>query len=776
MKLKKPIWIVTIVIVLAGAAWFFLLRRSGDELARLRNLGPLNVILITVDTLRADRIHCYGYEGVETPTMDMFAARGVRFERCVAQTPLTLPSHTSLLTGTFPTFHGVRDNGGFLVPPQLETMAESFKKAGYDTSAFVASYVLDSKWGLNQGFDTYFDRFDLSKYKTISLGNVQRRGDEVIDETLAWLDQHKAGPFFSWIHLYDPHTPYEPPPPFDTRYSNRPYVGEIAYTDSQLARLWLYLESQGLVENTVLVFTSDHGESLGEHQESTHGFFIYQEGIHVPLIIVTPVEKYRGHTNGSVVTLVDIMPTVLEMAGLPLPDQLQGRSLLPLMTGEKKFEDSFAYAETYYPRFHYGWSELKSVQDRRFKLVIAPDLELYDLDNDPDEMSNLVVSMPQETRRLMEWANSFLEESGQNALEMDYSKMDEESRQKLAALGYIGTFTDASSLQGRRLGDPKEKIVVFNQLSEAKEMGLQGETEEALQLIDRIIADDPDIIDAYFMKGNLYFKDNRFQEALDTFRIVLDKKPDDDFTAINIANSHIRLGQLDEAESFLTDFVRTVPPDSQIYLILGNISYIQREFDEAEKHYLKCIELNPASASAFTALGGIYVITERLDEAKSLLDKALASNPSLPNLHYNFAQLWEAKNDPAAAEKEYRVELENVPHNFRASFNLSRLCRLQNRTDEEQAFLEQTVESNPRFPMPYLYLARIYLNRSENYQEAVDLVLKGIELKPEEKDLPLGYFLLADLYNRLGNQVKSEEFAVKGRQLVDKLRSKGQAG
>lgn len=240
-------------------------------------------------------------------------------------------------------------------------MAESFKKAGYDTSAFVASYVLDSKWGLNQGFDTYFDRFDLSKYKTISLGNVQRRGDEVIDETLAWLDQHKAGPFFSWIHLYDPHTPYEPPPPFDTRYSNRPYVGEIAYTDSQLARLWLYLESQGLVENTVLVFTSDHGESLGEHQESTHGFFIYQEGIHVPLIIVTPVEKYRGHTNGSVVTLVDIMPTVLEMAGLPLPDQLQGRSLLPLMTGEKKFEDSFAYAETYYPRFHYGWSELKSV-------------------------------------------------------------------------------------------------------------------------------------------------------------------------------------------------------------------------------------------------------------------------------------------------------------------------------------------------------------------------------------------------------------------------------
>ncbi|MCJ7679940.1 MAG: tetratricopeptide repeat protein, partial [Candidatus Aminicenantes bacterium] len=554
----------------------------------------------------------------------------------------------------------------------------------------------------------------------------------------------------------------------------RPYVGEIAYTDSQLARLWNYLESQDLIENTVLIFAADHGESLGEHQESTHGFFVYQEGVHVPLIIVTPVEKLKGRTSPSVVTLVDVMPTILEIAGLPLPGQLQGRSLLPLMTGEKKFEDSFAYTETYYPRFHYGWSELKSVQDSRFKLIIAPDLELYDLENDPDEMSNLVNAKPEETRRLMEWANSFLEESGKNALEMDYSKMDEESRQKLAALGYIGTFTDTSSLQGRRLGDPKEKIVVFNQLSKAKEMGLQGETENALQMIDRIIADDPDIIDAYFMKGNLYFKDNRFQEALDTFRIVLDKKPDDDFTAINIANSHIRLGQLDEAKVFLTNFIQTVPPDSQIYLILGNISYIQREYDEAEKHYSKCIELNPASASAFTALGGIYVITGRLDEAKSCLDKALASNPLLPNLHYNVAQLWEARNDPAAAEKEYRSELENVPHNFRASFNLSRLYRHQNRTAEEQALLEQTMESNPRFPLAYLYLARIYLNRSEKYQEAVDLVLQGIELKPEEKDLPLGYFLLADLYNRLGNKVKSEEFAVKGRKLVDKLRSGGQ--
>jgi arylsulfatase A-like enzyme/predicted Zn-dependent protease len=763
---KKRILIIGLPAVAIIIALLFLLLMQKDEFSRLKGKKDYNYILVSVDTLRADRIGCYGFSGIETPTIDLFAERGVRFEQCIAQTPLTLPSHTSLLTGTQPTFHGVRDNGGFLVPQELVTLAEVFKEQDYQTAAFVAAYVLDSKWGLNQGYDFYFDRFDLSKYKTISLGNVQRRGDEVIDETINWLGQNRKHKFFTWIHLYDPHTPYDPPSPFKEKYPNRHYLGEIAYTDDQLGRLWRYLEDNDLVNKTILVFVSDHGESLGEHKESTHGFFIYQEGIHVPLIFVTPFEKLHGITRSSVVSLVDVMPTILEMADVPIPTHVQGHSLLPLFMGDEELKSNFAYSETFYPRFHYGWSELTSVQDEQFKLIIAPRLELYDLLDDPEERNNLLTALPGETRRLKNLADDFIERSSQNALQLDYSHIDEEARQKLTALGYIGTFTDLSSLKEKRPGDPKDKIVVFNQLSEARELGLKGNFDQAERLVEQIIQDDPDVIDAYFTLGNLYFKEGKFEEALESFFKALERKPDDAFTAINIANSYISMGDFNEAETFLLDIIEALPPDSQIHFILGNINYFQKEYEEALKNYKKCLELNPSSASAYNGIGGIYVIQGNLDEAENSLEKAADLNPQLRNLHYNLAQLYEERSDLQQAIKEYQEELENIPHNFRASFNLSRIYRILGQTEDELEYLKKTRIINPNFPLSYFYLARIYLNRGENYDEAISLAKRGIELKPEEKDLPLGFFLLADLYNRIGDSVKSSEYARKGKELV----------
>ncbi len=261
---KKFIYLTfPILLVLMALVYFLFIRKS--PLSRVKAATEdFNYIIITVDTLRADRIGCYGFSEIKTPTMDTFATRGVKFDKCISQAPLTLPSHTSILTGTYPTFHGVRDNGGFLVPEEMATLAELMRQNGFQTSAFVAAYVLDSKWGLDQGFDHYFDNFDLSKYETVSLGRVQRRGDEVLDEVIPWMEEHKHEKFFSWIHLYDPHTPYEPPSPYAEIYPNQPYIGEIAYTDSLLARLWDYLDKNDLINNTILVFTSDHGESLGE--------------------------------------------------------------------------------------------------------------------------------------------------------------------------------------------------------------------------------------------------------------------------------------------------------------------------------------------------------------------------------------------------------------------------------------------------------------------------------------------------------------------------------
>lgn len=763
IKIILPVFLILLVI--AVLAYVFVLPKK-HSFSQLKKNREFNYILITVDTLRADRIHCYGFPYVETPTMDLFASKGVLFEKCIAQTPLTLPSHTSLLTGTNPLFHGVRDNGGFLVPQELITLAEVFKEKDYQTSAFVASYVLDSKWGLNQGFDYYFDKFDLSKYKTISLGNVQRRGDEVIDEALKWFDLHKQEQFFSWIHLYDPHTPYEPPSPFSEKYPNRPYLGEIAYTDSLLGRLWGYLEQNNLTDNTILVFASDHGESLGEHEESTHGFFIYQEGIHVPLIFVTPFKGLQGIRRSGVVALVDIMPTILEMDGEVIPPQIQGRSLLPLFFDEDGNEESFAYAETYYPRLHYGWSDLKSIQEGRFKLIIAPELELYDLIDDPDEKTNLVSTFPEETRRLMRTAEQYIEESSQGAFDIDYHHIDEETRQKLAALGYIGTFSDQSSVDEGRLGNPKEKIVIFNQLSRTKELMLEEKYEEAVALINQIIEEDPDVIDAYFTLGNLYFKKREFDKALNSFLQVLDKRPGDAFTIINISNSYMGMGEIEEADKFVMSVIDSIPPDSQLYYVLGNIKNLKEDHEEAIKYYKECIKLNPSSASAYSALGGVYVVQKRFDDAEQYLQKANEINPEMRNLHYNMALLHEEKGEMTEAADEYKQELENVPHSFKACFNLSRVYRMMGDVLEEEKYLNKTIEHNPNFPMSYFYLARIYVNRGERYEEAVSLVEKGIELKPKNEDLPLGYFLLADLYNRLGQSAKSEEYASKGKALV----------
>ncbi len=773
--MAKKRWIFISFFVILGVIitllLFFLFKFNKNKFARLAGKKDFNYILVTVDTLRVDRIGCYGYEDVETPTMDLFAKRGIKFENCIAQTPLTLPSHTSLLTGTFPAYHGVRDNGGFLVPPELKTLAELFKDNDYETGAFVASYVLDSKWGLNQGFDFYFDRFDLSQYKSISLGNVQRRGEEVIDQALPWLEEHKTSPFFAWIHLYDPHTPYDPPSPYKEQYPNKPYVGEIAYTDSQLARLWQYLEDEQLLENTILIFTSDHGESLGAHKENAHGFFIYQEAVHVPLIVVTPFESLFGQSRSTVVSLVDILPLMLEMANIPVPDAVQGKSLQPLLFKDQENSEAFAYCETFYPRYHYGWSELTSVQDGQFKLIVAPRLELYDLKKDPQERTNLLDVEPNEARRLKDLIDVFMVETEQNAFKLDYSQMDEDARQKLAALGYLGTITE-TSLEGKKLGDPKDKITIFNQLSEARELGLGNKFEAAVRMVEKIIQDDPDVLDAYFTLGNLYFKEKNFKKALEYFFQVLSRQPDDTFTVNNIANSYIMMDELEEAEKFLLSIIDTLPPDSQINLILGNINNSQKEYDKALAYYQRCMEINPASASAYNAIGGIYVIQKNLEKADEYLREAEKRNPKLMNLHYNLAQLFEERKDFVQAIIEYKKELEYIPHNFRASFNLSRIFRLQGDVANEETYLEETLGSNPNFPLGYFYLARIYLNRGEKYQEAISLVEQGIGRRPEDKDLVLGYFLLADLYNRLGNHSKSLEYAQKGKDLAQKISNK----
>ncbi len=327
--MNKRIWIPAVIfLVLVGSFIYLFFLKSGPEreirsdktLKSLRSmlspikLEELNIILFTIDTLRADHLECYGYDKVKTPQINRLANEGILFEYNIAQAPLTLPSHSSILTGTYPLHHGIRDNGGFYLDESQLTLAESLKSKGYATGAFVAAFVLDSRWGLDQGFDYYYDNFDLTKYKKVSLDSVQRRGDEVLAEVYKWVENQAQQKFFAWIHLYDPHTPYDPTEPYKTEYGGRQfglYDGEIAYVDQLIGEFRVFMEEKNLFEKTLIIFTGDHGESLGEHKESAHGFFIYDSAIRVPLIIRFPEGKYAGHVVSNQVKSIDIMPTIL---------------------------------------------------------------------------------------------------------------------------------------------------------------------------------------------------------------------------------------------------------------------------------------------------------------------------------------------------------------------------------------------------------------------------------------------------------------------------------
>ena len=334
--------------------------------------SDLSVLLVTLDTTRADHMGAYGYQGIETPTFDRLAREGVLFEHAESAAPLTLPAHSSIFTGLFPPEHGVRDNGGFFLAPSQVTLAERLKAAGLETGGFVGAYVLDHRWGINQGFDTYFDDFDLSKVKAMSLASIQRPANEVADHVIDWLNHTGDHRFFGWAHFYDAHTPYDPPEPFKSRYPGHPYVGEIAFVDSQVGRLIDWLEAHHRLDRTIVVVMGDHGESLGDHGEAAHGFFIYQSTIRVPFVIRAPFALTRGRRVADVVRSVDVMPTILDLLGLPLHGKVEGKSLVPLMTGATREMGLEAYSEAVYPRYHFGWSDLRALHVGRYKYIEAP--------------------------------------------------------------------------------------------------------------------------------------------------------------------------------------------------------------------------------------------------------------------------------------------------------------------------------------------------------------------------------------------------------------------
>jgi arylsulfatase A-like enzyme/Tfp pilus assembly protein PilF len=743
---------------------------SSQDFSALREGEPFNVLVITIDTIRADRIGAYGYDDVETPAMDALAREGVLFSKAYSTTPLTLPAHTTIFSGTYPLYHGVRDNGGYVVPEDLTTMAELFAEQGYDTAAFIAAYVLDSRWGLNQGFDTYFDDFDVRDQRFISMGSVQRPANEVIDETAAWLDEGRDDPFFLWVHLYDPHAPYEPPEPYLSQYAGSRYAGEIAFTDSQIDRLLGALEERGLRDNTFIVLAGDHGESLGEHGEGQHGFFIYEGATHVPLIIWTPFEKFGGIERGEVVSLVDIMPTVLEMCGLETPEHVQGASLVPYFSSAFAPDPRYVYSETFYPRLHYGWSELTSIQDEQYKLIMSPEPELYDLVEDPEETTNLAEERRAIFGQLRDDAEELVARLSEEESQAAFMDVDEETMKKLASLGYIGSFQISSEGPAESLPSPREKIGIYNKSIDARHAMQVEHYDEAESLFSEILAEDPGVLAAYQGLAQLYTLEERFAEAVEVRRTAIPLKPDDPLGYVHLAEAQISLGDLDAAKATALGALDIVAPHPQILFLLGDISRKQEDYSLAIEYFGDVISLNPESSGAYAGLGAVYFLTEQYEAAQENALEALAINERTQGAHFTVARVLEEKGDVRGAVREYQQELEVNAGHAGALFNLAMIHRVAEQPAEEENLLRQVLEIDPDHALANLFMARIYLGRNERYREAVDMVEGAIGEPLETDELVLGYFLLADLYNRLGDPRRANEYARRGQSLMSQRR------
>jgi arylsulfatase A-like enzyme/Tfp pilus assembly protein PilF len=723
---------------------------NGQPLGRLpAGVRPaaLNLLLITLDTTRADRIHAYGFNGVETPNFDRLAAEGVLFERAFAPAPLTLPAHSSIFTGKFPPAHGVRDNGGFFLDERETTLAERLRAQGFTTGGFVGAYVLDHKWGVAQGFQTYFDDFDLNKYQSLSLGSVDRPGNEVADKALAWLEKVSGSRFFGWVHFYDAHSPYSPPEPFKTRYDGHPYLGEIAFVDSQVGRLLAFLDQHDLFKNTVVVVMADHGESLGEHGEATHGFFVYQSTTHVPLVIRAPYSVMHGRRVADTVRSIDVLPTALELLGVPLADRLEGRSVVPLMTGAAKELGLGAYSEAIYPRFHFGWSDLRALTSGRYKYIAAPRPELYDLDRDPAETTNIYTERQGLGDRMNQELLALERRMSAGATPPQAAvEVDPDARGRLAALGYVGTFVSAAATDRAGLADPKDKITLFNLMTQARETARHDkESDEGLRALARVVEEDPHVIDAWFMLGNEYYRRHEYERAITQYKRALDLKPDYDLVVINMANAYRAMGRDRDAMVGYRRFMELEPKNAQIRYEAAQIMIDNGELDAAHAELVHALELEPKLAAARNALGVIALKHGDTVSAESEIRAAIAEKADVRLAHFNLALLAEQQGDFQRAIAEYRKEIELHPTSYKSEFNLGQLYeRLGDRGGQIAAY-RRAIEINPRFAEGHLYLAKVYLDMGDKLDEAVRLAKTGIQLAPDSEYAPLGYYVVADV-------------------------------
>ncbi len=620
---------VVLLIIAAGAAWYFSggprgsSSGSGGVLAAGSASG-FNVLVVTLDTARADRIGAYGYAQAETPVMDALAAGGLLYADAVSHSPLTRPAHASMFTGLTPPEHGVRYNGGDILTQDNVTLAEILKKQDYDTAAFIGAFVLDARFGLGQGFDYYDAEMRLAT--GVPFGHSPtaldlRPANVVTDAALKWLAARDTQrPFFAWVHYFDPHEPYDPPSPYAERFRDRPYDGEIAFTDAQLGRLIDWLDGAGLRDRTLVMVVGDHGESLGEHEEDTHGLFIYEATMHVPLMLSCPgLVKTPRVVDDTVVAVSDVFPTVLDLLGVDHDGPCDGKSLLDARPEANRR----VYIESMQSYLAHGWAPLYGLRRHGDKYIQAPTREYFDLKTDPNELENRFASPPAGIRdELASMAEDLLElVASQPSLESiaDVSRdADPEVIRRLESLGYL---SGGASGTGAGTLDPKDMMGTWQKIRMGRKLITEGRHEEALVYAREAQKASPHDLSVMEQIAESCMLTGRLKEAEETFRNILAIRPK---AAIYVMLSQLIMGlqRYDEAELLIDKAAALEPNHGGVYIATGDLLAFRGRFEDALASYAKAAEVDP-----YRAMG---MAQQRTQEIRKRMEQGWTPPPPKP--------------------------------------------------------------------------------------------------------------------------------------------------
>lgn len=741
---------------------------EGDKDGKSKLAGKAsgyNVLFVTLDTTRADHIGCYGYKGAETPTLDAVAARGVLFENAFSNVPLTLPAHVSMLTGRYPREHGLRDNGLNALSEKFPTLATLFKQHGYSTGAFVASFVLDKRFGLQRGFDTYNDDMGEVSYETQPL-EWQIEGNTITDRALSWLNSVKGKPFFGWVHYYDAHDPHMAPAGF-AKEGRKPYDSELAYIDAQIKRLTDWLAANGLSERTLIVVAGDHGESFGEHGEFGHTTFLFETNLHIPLIFTAPKLIPSGKRVGALVGQVDVFPTTLELFGWEAPPKLNSRSLVAALGGES-MDDEEVYSESLYALLAFNWSEQRSLTTRDWKYISSAKPQLYDRKNDPQEMNNLISEKAAVALRLEKALRK--QYDGVIPGKAEAAKMDEKSRQKMQSLGYAGGNSNALEVEQFRtegLADPRDNMQLLTQFQEAMEMLKRAkkpdEIREVLPRLEHIVEQSPN--SAYFRKtaGGAYLQVNDYERALEHLQKAQKMNSTDASTFADAARALRGLGKMEEAEKHFKLAFALQDSNAAAHSQYGDMLASLNRLDEAEAEFRKAISVFPTFASAHVGLGNILrrkgrlaeavqavqeakrlkgdlatadvemgvILTkqERMDDALREFREGARKSPENGDAWLNLGQALIVKKDFHGAEEALRKAMEISGFEADASFALAVVMKERSNKVEMAKLLEKAIELKPTLTIAVEELAQYYIN-AKNPQDAVRILGRGVENTP----------------------------------------------